>query len=148
MWRRLAPSIHSRAGHTGIYELRPLPERRLVRVFFSLNLCRWEERVLPSAASRPRSSGITTTTPWTILKRRVNLCCSRHSSRVCSFSSFLSCVMLHCWCGERPWHHLMARFWTCSKAFFCVSKCGSQIVTTYPRPELMRLMYAIFLSSD
>ena len=122
--------------------------RQLVGALFSLNLCRWAEWVLPSAASRPRTSGVTTTIPWKILKRRVSLCCSRRSSRVRSSSSFLSCVMLHCWRGERPWHHLMAQFWTCSMAVFCVSKCGSQIVAPYSRQQRMRLMYAIFFSSD
>ena len=122
--------------------------RRLVWALFSLYLCRWDERVLPLAAARPRSSGVTTTTPWTILKRRVSLCCSRRSSRVRSCSSFLSWVMLHCWRGERPWHHLMARFCTCSMAFFCVSRWGSQIEAPYSRPERMRLMYAVLFSSD
>ena len=98
--------------------------RQLVPALFSLKLYWREEWVLPLEASRPISSGITTTTPWTILKRRVSLCCRRCSSRARRCSSFRSCVALHCWRGERYWHHLVSGFWTCSVAFFfCAAKC-------------------------
>ena len=135
--------------------------RQLVPALFSLNLYWREEWVLPLEASKPISSGITTTTPWTILKRRVSLCCRRCSSRARRCNSFRSCVALHCWRGERYWHHLVSGFWTCSVAFFfCAAKCvcvggwvggwvggGADCCSIFETKVDEADIYAVFLSS-
>ena len=105
----------------------------------SRNLWRCDALVLESAPCSPNRSGVTATSPCTILYMRARRWDFRRCSNVCHLRSLASWETLTCSRGLFPHTQRTALFCIFCNASWSFFQCGSHIVAAYSALDLTRL---------